>query len=91
MHDQQPTTPRVFGVDAVPLDMLRREQPGIGAALETIDNHIAAHDNEHLGALENQGDCLGRLANISGIFQRCDDLNRRLCNQALFTRTFIDE
>ncbi|CEI47093.1 Recombinase [Propionibacterium freudenreichii] len=77
--------------DAVPLDMLKREQSRIGAAMETIDNHIAAHDNEYLEARENLEDSLGLLANISAIYQRCDDLNRRLCNQAFFTRVYIDE
>ncbi|MCI1747690.1 MAG: recombinase family protein, partial [Acidipropionibacterium sp.] len=77
--------------DAVPLDMLKREQSRIGAALETIDNHIAAHNNEYLEARENLEDSLGLLANIAGIYQRCDDLNRRLCNQAFFTRIYIDE
>ncbi|WP_084674694.1 recombinase family protein [Bifidobacterium crudilactis] len=77
--------------DAVPLDMLKREQSRIGAALETIDNHIAAHNNEYLEARENLEDSLGLLANIADIYQRCDDLNRKLCNQAFFTRIYIDE
>jgi hypothetical protein len=78
-------------VDAVPLDMLKREQSRIGAALETSDNRIAAHNDEYLEAWENLEDSLGLLANVSDIYRRCDDLNRRLCNQAFFTRTTIDE
>ena len=77
--------------DAVPLDMLKREQSRIGAALETIDNHIVAHDNEYLEARENLEDSLGLLTNVSDIYRRCDDLNRRLCNQTFFTRIYIDE
>ena len=35
----------------------------------------------------------GRLlqAHWADIYTRCDDTNRRLCNQAFFTKVFIDE
>ena len=56
--------------DAVPLDMLKREQSRIGAALETIDNHIAAHNEEYVEARENLEDSLGLLANVSDIYRR---------------------
>lgn len=36
-------------------------------------------------------DSLGLLANVSGIYRRCDDLNRWLYNQAFFTKIYIDE
>lgn len=76
---------RVYYADAVSLDMLKRKQSRIGAALKTIDNHIAAHDNEYLE------DSLGLLANVSDIYQWCANLNRRLCNQASFTGIYIYE
>ena len=31
------------------------------------------------------------LANCADIYARCDDTNRRLCNQAFFTKVYIDE
>jgi hypothetical protein len=71
--------------------MLKRKQSRIGAALKTIDNHIAAHDNEYLEAQENLEDSLGLLVNVSDIYQWCDNLNRRLCNQASFTGIYIYE
>ena len=77
--------------DAVPLDMLKSEQDRISAALERINFRIAAHDNKYADARENLEDSLGLLAHVSDIYQRCDDLNRRLCNQALFTAIYIDE
>ena len=36
-------------------------------------------------------DALGLLANCADIYARCDDTNRRLCNQAFFTKVYIDE
>lgn len=77
--------------DAVPLDMLKSEQDRISVALERINFRIAAHDNEYADARENLEDSLGLLAHISDIYQRCDNLNRRLCNQAFFTAISIDE
>jgi hypothetical protein len=77
--------------DAVPLDMLKREQSWIGLALKTINNHIAAHDNEYLEARQNLEDSLGLLVSVSDIYQRCEDLNRRLCNEEFFTGITIDE
>jgi site-specific DNA recombinase len=36
-------------------------------------------------------DALNLLANCADIYARCDDANRRLCNQAFFTRIYLDE
>ena len=71
--------------------LLKIEQDRISAGLENIENRIAAHHDEYASARANVDDSLGLLANVAGIYQRCDDANRRLCNQAFFTRIFIDE
>ncbi len=39
----------------------------------------------------NLEDSLGLLAYVADICRRCDDANRRLCNQACFTAAYIDE
>lgn len=39
----------------------------------------------------NLDDCLALLANVALIYSRCDNQNRRLCNQAFFRKIFIDE
>jgi len=31
------------------------------------------------------------LANVAGIHRRCDDANRRVCNQAFFTANYLDD
>lgn len=77
--------------DAVPLDLLKQEQARIGAELETINNRIAAHHDEYAAARANLEDSIGLLANVAGIYRRCDDANRRLCNQAFFTAIYLDD
>ena len=69
--------------DAVPLSVLKREQDRIAAELDQVTRRIDAR--AHLD------DALGLLANCADIYTRCDDTNRRLCNQASFTKVFIDE
>ncbi len=76
---------------AVPLDLLKKEQDRISAELETINNRIAAHHDEYVEARANLEDSLGLLAHVADIYRRCDDANRRLCNQAFFTAICIDE
>lgn len=76
---------------AVPLDLLKKEQDRIGAELEVIGNRLAAHHDEYAAARANLDDSLGLLAHVADIYRRCDDANRRLCNQAFFTAISIDE
>ncbi|MFC6355306.1 hypothetical protein [Luethyella okanaganae] len=75
----------------VPLDLLKKEQDRISAELETINNRIAAHHDEYAAARANLEDSLGLLAHVADIYRRCDDANRRLCNQAFFTAIYIDD
>lgn len=91
LEDERMKVLQAHYAGAVPLDLLKIEQDRIGAGLENIENRIAAHHDEYASARANVDDSLGLLANVAGIYQRCDDANRRLCNQAFFTRIFIDE
>lgn len=52
------------------------------------DRLMQAH---YADARAHLDDSLGLLANCADIYTRCDDTNRRLCNQAFFTKVFIDE
>ena len=76
---------------AVPLDLLKREQGRISNRLEDIEHRINAHHEEYASSRENLEDSLALLANVSLIYERCDDANRRICNQAFFRKIFIDE
>ncbi len=76
---------------AVPLDLLKKEQDRIANQIGDIQHRLEAHHDEYASARAHLDDSLGLLANIVGIYQRADDANRRLCNQAFFYRIFIEE
>ncbi|PPH37208.1 recombinase family protein [Rathayibacter sp. AY1E3] len=91
LEDERVKVLQAHYAGAVPLDLLKIEQDRISAGLKNIENRIAAHHEEYASARANVDDSLGLLAKVAGIYQRCDDANRRLCNQTFFTRIFIDE
>ena len=77
--------------DAIPLSVLKREQDRITGELDKVTRRIDAHYGDYADARAHLDDALGLLANCADIYTRCDDTNRRLCNQAFFTKVFIDE
>ena len=70
--------------DAIPLDLLKKEQDRITASLETIEHRITAHHGHYAAARANLDDSLKLLSNAADIYEHADDANRRLINQALF-------
>ena len=56
-----------------------------------VTRRIDAHYGDYAEARAHLDDALGLLANCADIYARCDDTNRRLCNQAFFTKVYIDE
>ena len=76
---------------AISLELLKEEQMRIEARLDDIKGRLSAHHDEYAAARENLDDCLALLANVALIYSRCDNQNRRLCNQAFFRKIFIDE
>lgn len=77
--------------DAIPLALLKREQDRILGELGQVNRRIDAHYGEYAEARAHLYDALNLLTNCADIYTRCDDANRRLCNQALFTKVYIDE
>ncbi|MFC5274106.1 recombinase zinc beta ribbon domain-containing protein [Brachybacterium sacelli] len=77
--------------DAIPLALLKREQDRILGELDQVNRRIDAHHGEYADARAHLDDALNLLANCADIYSRCDDANRRLCNQAFFTKVYIDE
>ncbi|MDR8020495.1 hypothetical protein RIL96_13120, partial [Nesterenkonia sp. LY-0111] len=77
--------------DAIPLALLKREQDRILGELDQVNRRIDAHHGEYIEARNHLEDALTLLANCADIYARCDDTNRRLCNQAFFTKVYIDE
>lgn len=76
---------------AISLELLKEEQTRIESRLDDIKGRLSAHHDEYAAARANLDDCLALLANVALIYRRCDNLNRRLCNQAFFRKIFIDE
>lgn len=77
--------------DAIPLALLKREQDRILGELDQVNRRIGAHHGEYAEARAHLDDALNLLTNCTDIYTRCDDANRRLCNQAFFTKVYIDE
>ena len=77
--------------EAIPLSVLKREQDRILGELDQVTRRIDAHYGEYTDARAHLDDALNLLENCAEIYARCDDANRRLCNQAFFTKIYIDE
>lgn len=59
---------------------------------DRLDRRIDAHHGgDYADARAHLANALGLLTNCADIYQRGDDANRRLCNQAFFTKVCIDE
>ena len=56
-----------------------------------MTRRVDAHFGDYADARAQFDDALGLLANCADIYTRCDDTNRRVCNQAFFTKVYIDE
>lgn len=91
LEDEQGKLLQAHYAGAIPLDLLKKEQDRITAGLETIKNRIDAHHDEYATARNNLDDSLNLLEHAADIYARCDDANRRLCNQAFFTRIYIED
>ena len=56
-----------------------------------MNRRLDAHHGEYTDARAHLDDALNLLENCADIYARCDDANRRLCNQAFFTKVYIEE
>lgn len=91
LESEQDRLMQAHYADAIPLTVLKREQDRILAELDKVTRRIDAHFGDYADARAHLDDALGLLANCADIYARCDDTNRRLCNQAFFTKVYIDE
>lgn len=91
LESEQDRLMQAHYADAIPLSVLKREQDRIVVELNQVTRRIDAHFGDYADARAHLDDALGLLANCANIYTRCDDTNRRLCNQAFFTKVFIDE
>ena len=77
--------------EAIALAVLKREQDRILGELDQVSRRLDAHHGEYTDARAHLDDALNLLQNCADIYARCDDANGRLCNQAFFTKVYIEE
>ena len=76
---------------AVPLDLLKSEQDRIGQQLAVIDASLEATTATFETLASNLHDAMDLLSNCHRLYEVASDRNRRLLNQALFSKIFVDE
>jgi len=82
---------RAYYDDAVTLPVLKTEQHRLADQIEAINARIDAHHGNYANAKAELDDTLDLLADAASIYERGDDETRRLCNQAFFTKVYLDE
>ncbi len=77
--------------DAIDLPTLKRHQDRIRAGRADIDRRLAEHDQHHAGGRAFLHDSLRLLTDAHHAYAHSDDGNRRLANQAFYTRLEVTE
>jgi site-specific DNA recombinase len=80
-----------YYADAIALPALKREQDRIADELEHVGSRIEIFHADYAEARAELEDSLNLLGDAAAIYQRGDDETRRLCNQAFFTKLYLDE
>lgn len=81
----------VHFVDAIDLPTLKRHQDCIRARLVDVEQRLATHDQHHTGARASLHDSLRLLIDVQRAYGRSGDGDRRLANQAFYTRLDITD
>lgn len=77
--------------DTISLEQFSKFQDRLRAEQTTIDERLAEHHNDYAEARGHIDDCLALASDIGRIYAGCNDQNRRLANQAFFTKIRIRE
>ena len=77
--------------NALSLEQFAKFQDKLRAELAAVDDRLSEHHNDYAEARTHIDDCLNLAADIGRIYAGCTDQNRRLANQAFFTRIRIGE
>ena len=77
--------------DAIDLPTLKRHQDRIRAGLADIDRRLAEHDAHHTGGRAFLHDSLRLLTDAHHAYTHSNDGDRRLENQAFYTRLEVTE
>ncbi len=77
--------------DAIDLPTLKRHQDRIRTGLADVERRLAEHDEHHTGGRAFLHDSLRLLTEAHRAYAHSDDRNRRLANQAFYTRLEVTE
>ena len=77
--------------DAIDLPTLKRHQDRIRAGLADVNQRLAEHDEHHTGGRAFLHDSLRLLTDAHHAYARSGDADRRLANQAFYTRLDITD
>ncbi len=77
--------------DAIDLPTLKRHQDRIRAGLADVNQRLAEHDEHHTGGRAFLHDSLRLLTDAHRAYARSGDADRRLANQAFYTRLDITD
>ncbi|CCH76146.1 hypothetical protein BN12_110002 [Nostocoides japonicum T1-X7] len=77
--------------DAIDLPTLKRHQDRIRAGLTDVNRRLAEHDEHHTGGRAFLHDSLRLLTDAHHAYTRSGDADRRLANQAFYTRLDITD
>jgi site-specific DNA recombinase len=76
---------------AIPLDLLKTEQDRIGDQLDTVEARLAATQTHFDVVRDNLTTALDLASDCQRAYRQADSHTRRLLNQALFAKLYIDE
>ena len=77
--------------DAIDLPTLKRHQDRIRIALADVSKRLDAERHDHEGPRQHLATALRLLADCASMYERTDDLGKRLANQAFYQRILITE
>lgn len=77
--------------DAIDLDTLKRHQDRIRAGLADVNRRLAEHSEHHTGGRAFLHDSLRLLTDAHRAYQHSGDADRRIANQAFYTRLDITD
>lgn len=77
--------------DTLSLEQFAKFQDKLRAELDTVGERLAEHHNDYAEARAHIDGCLNLASDIGRIYASCSDQNRRLANQAFFSKIRIGE
>jgi hypothetical protein len=77
--------------DAIPLELLKIEQNRIAGSLAILDEQLTGAQSNFAKIMENISEVLALLQHVDVAYSKADPHIRRLLNQALAEKVYIDE